>query len=125
MIRGNFRALCYIVTQHPSSANARDRQGCTPLIVAGQYGELLIAIKLLRCGAAVQAVDGSGESCLHWAAYKGHTQMISMLSTVDASDFGQLDRYGQGPAHLAAIRGMLFQYIVSIDFARSELMSGS
>eukprot|EP01052_Picozoa_sp_SAG31_P020722 SAG31_NODE_1571_length_7851_cov_8.714525_9_plen_68_part_00 len=65
-----------------------------------------MAIKLLRAGAPVQATDHAGETCLHWAAYKGHTQLISMLSTVDASDFGQLDAYGQGPAHLAAIRGV-------------------
>ena len=55
-----------------------DRKGCTPLTVACQYGQTMLAGYMIGKGARIQAVDKDGDTALHWAAFKG-TKFIFYL----------------------------------------------
>ena len=87
--------------------DARDASGCTPLLIAAQYGHPDLAAFLVRRGADPHAVDASGDTALHWAAYKGSVEVCGLLLHLLGS-VGQLDSvdaFGQAPLHLASLRG--------------------
>ena len=48
-----------------------DNKGCTPLIIAAQYGRTVLAGFLMGKGARLQVTDKEGDNALHWAAFKG------------------------------------------------------
>ena len=48
-----------------------DMNGCTPLIIAAQYGQSLVISYLLQKGANRFHTDVNGDGALHWAAFKG------------------------------------------------------
>lgn len=48
-----------------------DYNGCTPLIIAAQYGQSLVVSFLLQKGADKYHMDINKDTALHWAAYKG------------------------------------------------------
>ena len=48
-----------------------DHNGCTPLIIAAQYGQSLVISYLLQRGADKYHMDINRDTALHWAAYKG------------------------------------------------------
>lgn len=75
-IKDHFKMLHVLLTRGLGAVEARDAQQCTPLIVAAQYGDAMCAHLLLRHGADLSAVDENGDSALHWAAYKGHDDLI-------------------------------------------------
>jgi hypothetical protein len=84
---------------------AKDTSGCTPLLIAAQYGQVKVVAYLLQNGANIKAVDSSRDSALHWAAYKGSIQVCGLLSYYQTLDWSTQDTYGQTPIHLAALRG--------------------
>ena len=96
-------------TNNPSNVgiDAKDSSGCTPLLIASQYGHPDLAAFLIQRGANPSAVDGSRDTALHWAAYKGSVEVCGMLlhllgveGLLDAQD-----AFGQSPLHLASLRG--------------------
>mmetsp|Transcript_12003 Transcript_12003/g.25830 ORF Transcript_12003/g.25830 Transcript_12003/m.25830 type:complete len:847 (+) Transcript_12003:89-2629(+) len=99
-----------ISNNNPSSnanIDARDSSGCTPLLIASQYGHPDLAAFLIRRGANAHAVDSSRDTALHWAAYKGSVEVCGMLLHLLGVE-GQLDAqdsFGQTPLHLASLRG--------------------
>ncbi|CAM9862370.1 unnamed protein product [Phaeothamnion confervicola] len=54
-----------------ADGNCRDKQGCTPLVLAAQYGFVDIVIYLFKRGVDPSIHDINDDSALHWAAYKG------------------------------------------------------
>jgi len=60
-----------ILLQSDVVLDIQDNKGCTPLTVACQYGQTMLAGYLLGKGANQQAVDKDGDTALHWAASKG------------------------------------------------------
>lgn len=87
--------------------NARDKSGCTALLIASQYGHADLAAFLIRRGADPNAVDDSRDTALHWAAYKGSVSVCGLLLHLNGVD-AQLsvkDVFGQTPLHLASLRG--------------------
>jgi len=90
---------------HP--INSRDKSGCTPLLIASQYGHADLAAFLIKRGADPNAVDDSRDTALHWAAYKGAVPVCGLLlhlnGIVDHLD--TIDAFGQTPLHLASLRG--------------------
>jgi hypothetical protein len=90
-----------------SGINASDTSGCTPLLIAAQYGHPDLAAFLICRGANANAVDSSRDTALHWAAYKGSVAVCGMLLHLLGVE-GQLDAqdsFGQTPLHLASLRG--------------------
>ncbi len=52
--------------------DSTDLNGCTPLIVASQYGQSLVVSYLLQKGANRFHTDVDNDTSLHWACYKGN-----------------------------------------------------
>ena len=48
-----------------------DLNGCSPLLIAAQYGQSLVLSYLLQKGANKFHVDINGDTALHWGAFKG------------------------------------------------------
>mmetsp|Transcript_55064 Transcript_55064/g.133785 ORF Transcript_55064/g.133785 Transcript_55064/m.133785 type:complete len:634 (+) Transcript_55064:324-2225(+) len=90
----------------PEMLEARDTSGCTPLLIAAQYGQVEVCAFLIKKGANIKAVDTSLDSALHWAAYKGSSHVCGFLAYYpDALSFATQDAYGQTPLHLGSLRG--------------------
>lgn len=85
----------------------------TPLLIAAQNGFPLLVMYLIRNGADVSLVDIDRDSAIHWAAYKGATEIVSVFQYLGLRT-DDPDRFGQTPLHLAAMRGELsmVQYLV-------------
>lgn len=94
---------------HPSShpINTRDKSGCTPLLIAAQYGHADLAAFLIKRGADPLAVDDSKDTALHWAAYKGSVSVCGLLLHLNGiqGHLDEVDAFGQTPLHLASLRG--------------------
>lgn len=91
--------------EHGASLEVTDGAGCTPLILAAQYGHVNLVAYLLQKGANGRALDKSNDSALHWAAYKGSIQVCGHLLFRQELDWTKVDSYGQTPLHLASLRG--------------------
>ncbi|XP_041356884.1 palmitoyltransferase AKR1-like isoform X2 [Gigantopelta aegis] len=99
-------AIVDILVQVGVSLDVMDSKGCTPLIVAAQYGQTMLAGYLMGKGARLQLVDKDGDNALHWAAFKGHSELMRLL-IYSGFNPRQKDHYGQTPLHLACINGNL------------------
>lgn len=53
------------------SVDIKDGKGFTPLIVAAQYGQTMLAAFLIGKKATLYLTDLEGDTALHWAASKG------------------------------------------------------
>ena len=82
----------------------RDKSGCTPLLVAAQYGHADVCAFLLKRGADISAIDNSSDGAIHWASYKGATNVVGLLCYFQAS-IDDSDTYGHSPLHLSSLRG--------------------
>mmetsp|Transcript_15867 Transcript_15867/g.33291 ORF Transcript_15867/g.33291 Transcript_15867/m.33291 type:complete len:800 (-) Transcript_15867:241-2640(-) len=103
--------------------DAKDSSGCTPLLIAAQYGHPDLAAFLIRRGADPNEVDSSRDTALHWAAYKGTVEVCGMLLHLHGV-LGQLDgqdAFGQTPLHLASLRGN----VETVRFLMEEAASAS
>ena len=93
----------------PPLVEQMDASGCTPLLIAAQYGQVEAVAYLIQKGANRNALDTNRDSALHWAAYKGDPNVLGLLLYYDLEDHQQQatapDVYGQTPLHLAALRG--------------------
>lgn len=100
--------------------NAQDGNGCTPVVIATQHNHAACVAFLVKNGADMTLSDSNGEhylcvhhcynylypsllgdNALHWAAYKGHVELIGLLSYClpHLVDIG--DTFGQTPLHLS------------------------
>jgi palmitoyltransferase ZDHHC13/17 len=95
-----------------------DASGCTPLLIAAQYGQVTTAAYLISksCNANyTTSCDENRDTATHWAAYKGSKEVLGLLVYyLQARHLTQVDAYGQLPLHLAALRGhvSVCRYIV-------------
>ena len=117
---------------HP--INSRDKSGCTPLLIASQYGHADLAAFLIKRGADPNAVDDSRDTALHWAAYKGAVPVCGLLLHLNGIEdhLDTIDAFGQTPLHLASLRGNtdVITYIIEqaeayVDACANEDKGGS
>ncbi len=101
--------LIDLILQHRPPLDASTKFGQTPLMIACQTGESLLAKKLILHGADVRAVDRWGQTPLHYAASNGKAEMIPLLvSLLDSGvDFNASDWNGETSLHKATRKGHL------------------
>jgi len=91
----NGHILCVdLLIQNGASINCTDNKGCTPLIITAQYGKAMLAGYLIGKGAKTFLTDHEGDSALHWACFKGHSEVVQLL-LYSGFDPKQKDRFGQ------------------------------
>lgn len=71
-----------LLLQHGVDLDVRDSKGCSPLIIASQYGHAGLAGYLIGKGAGLHLVDRDGDTALHWAAFKGVYRFARIVRTV-------------------------------------------
>ncbi|GMF11099.1 unnamed protein product [Phytophthora lilii] len=111
---GNLSALMTLVLKLGVDINTCDaKKHRSPLLVAAQNGHPLLVLFCVRNGADVTLVDADGDTAVHWAAYKGATEIVAVFQYLQVSSDAP-DKFGQTPLHLAAMRGELstVQYLV-------------
>ena len=82
-----------------------DSQGtCLHCCARSAAGSAACASLLVACSAQVNAVDRWGETALHLAACKGHTELLAVLLSAGA-DALRLSEVSVSPLHLAARYG--------------------
>jgi len=103
----------------------KDNAGCTPLLIASQYGHADLVAFLIKRGADASSLDTSQDSALHWAAYKGSVPVCGLLLHLNGikDHLDVKDAFGQTPLHLAALRGNsdVVEYIMEQAEAYAEL----
>ena len=63
---------------NPHPIDTRDKSGCTPLLISAQYGHANLCAFLIQRGADPYSVDHSGDTALHWAAYKRSVEVCGL-----------------------------------------------
>ena len=72
-------AVVDVLLQTGVNLDVTDNKGCSPLIVASQYGKTMLAGYLMGKGARLQLVDKDGDTALHWAAFKGNNLSVHIV----------------------------------------------
>lgn len=86
-------------------------------MTATQNGHVPLVIYLIGKGAKIDYEDLNGDNALHWAAYKGQTEIVSLLIYFGLNP-KRMDNYGQTALHLACLGGhinVIKQLITQVD----------
>lgn len=83
-----------------------DGNGETALHKAARFSQMPVALRLLRAGASINALDSLGMTPLHWTALNGHVQLTRLL-LIHRADTTIRDYYAGGmtPADMAQLMG--------------------
>lgn len=73
-------------------------------MTACMFGRSATAAYLLGMGALNHLCDINGDTALHWAAYKGHADLIKLLM-YSGVNLQKSDHFGSTPLHLACLSG--------------------
>ncbi|XP_042417823.1 probable protein S-acyltransferase 23 [Zingiber officinale] len=96
-----------VLLQNGARVEAVDISGYRAVHVAAQYGQTSFLNHIIaKYGADHDPPDNDGRSPLHWASYKGYTDVIRLLLFRDAYQ-GRQDGNGCTPLHWAALGGNL------------------
>ena len=85
------------------SINALDSNGYTPVVIATQYNHPICVIYLIKAGCDMNAMDVHGDVALHWAAYKGYTELVGLLSYCTPLAIELADSHGQVRSYMCDI----------------------
>ena len=72
--------------ENPDYVNARNNSGITPLMITCYNGHMNVATYLVEHGANIHLQDEDGDTCLHFAAQRGHVEVVSQLLAVGAKE---------------------------------------
>jgi len=75
------------------SIEVADMKGCTPLIVATQYGQTMLVGYLIGRGASLLVTDREGDTALHWAAFKGDYLPLLYMTVIQMYCYLLFDNY--------------------------------
>lgn len=102
--RGEIKAACELLNDHPSLVFSRDDEGDTPLHCAAFAGHIELAELLIAKGADVNARDHDGYTPLHAAVQNDHKEMVALLVAKNANADVK-DKRGETPMDLASPDG--------------------
>ncbi|CAH0482456.1 unnamed protein product [Peronospora belbahrii] len=120
---GNLSALRTLVLRLGVDINTCDaKKHRSPLLVAAQNGHPLLVLFCVRNGADVTLVDDDGDTAVHWAAYKGATEIVAVFQYLQLSSDAP-DKFGQTPLHLAAMRGKLDTVQFLVETLDADVMA--
>lgn len=91
---GHVEAIEFFLSKN-QDINVQDGNGCSPAVVAVQYNKLRAVVYLAKHGADLTLVDVSGDHCLHWAAYKGHDELLHLILYFIPNELNAKDNFGQ------------------------------
>jgi ankyrin repeat protein len=107
----DFEVVVGFLLSSGAHASCKDKQGCTPLILAssrGFMGAVDVLVEHLRAsdsGTGLEEGDAKGRTALHWAAEEGQELVVAFLlrsgAQADCSDNG-----GVTPLMLASGKGL-------------------
>lgn len=95
--------MVQVLLQAGVGVNAADLKGLTPLMTACMYGRTATAAYLLGMNAQNHLTDINGDTALHWAAYKGHVDLMRLLM-YSGVHLQKTDNFGSTPLHLVIQR---------------------
>lgn len=95
-----------ILTRKKYSIDVLDPNGHTPLLIAFIHKKPDVALLLINNGADIQRSTSSGDTPLHYAAWKGYTAVVDALLKRGAH-INLSNKQGCGALHLAASEGHL------------------
>ncbi|RMX70064.1 hypothetical protein KXD40_006720 [Peronospora effusa] len=120
---GNLSTLRTLVLRLGVDINQCDaKKHRSPLLVAAQNGHPLLVLFCVRNGADVTLVDDDGDTAVHWAAYKGATEIVAVFQYLQVSSDAP-DKFGQTPLHLAAMRGELDTVQFLVETLDADVMA--
>lgn len=94
---GDLGLLKKHVDEHPEHLRLKNREGCTPLVVAARDGHLEAVQLLVDNGADLEVVDPEYKrTALAWAAFHGHLPVVAFLLEHGAS-VNTKDGFGHTP----------------------------
>ncbi|KAK0616888.1 ankyrin repeat-containing domain protein [Immersiella caudata] len=98
-----------------ANVNAEDKRSQRPLQVASEYGELGVLKIIVEADVSeIDDPDNSGNTALHGAAFKGHTECVRFLLESGA-DATVANRYAQTALHFAALGGRCASVKILLD----------
>uniref|UniRef100_A0ABD2W6N1 Palmitoyltransferase n=1 Tax=Trichogramma kaykai TaxID=54128 RepID=A0ABD2W6N1_9HYME len=103
--KGHSAVVQLLLRRAHVAVDAADFKGLTPLMTACMFGRAATAALLLGSGAGPLLADVNGDTALHWAAYKGHADLIRLLLCCSGVEARQADHFGSSPLHLACLAG--------------------
>lgn len=89
-------------------------------MTACMFGKFATAAFLLGSGAQGHLTDINGDTALHWAAYKGHAELIKLLM-YSGVDLQKPDYFGSTPLHLACLSGNVSCVRILCEKSKIEL----
>jgi ankyrin repeat protein len=101
---GAVQTVKNLLAEDPSLIDARDENGCTPLILACRGEQADIVKYLIAKGAEVNAADKNSTTALHVAAASGQSDIVQRLIDAGAG-LDPPDYERQTPLHYAATEG--------------------
>jgi hypothetical protein len=121
---GRVAAVELLLSWRVSHVDATAGKGQSLLALAAQRDQPLVVFCLVKHGADVQLADSSGDTPLHWAAFKGNVQSAALLLYLGASPTAA-DAYGATPLHLAAQSGAISIIELLLDGEYAEACDGA
>ena len=94
--------VCKQLLAKGANVNARDEDGCTPLIWAVLAKNKNVVELLLAHGADVNCKNNQGETAIYWAAMSGDMEIASLLLQ-KGSDVNERDHFGISPLRSAVL----------------------
>lgn len=105
----DFEVVAAFLLGSGAHASCKDKQGCTPLILAssrGLMGAVDVLVEHLRAsGTDLEEGDAKGRTALHWAAEEGQELVVAFLLRSGAQA-GCSDNGGVTPLMLASGKGL-------------------
>ena len=75
--------------------DVQDSNGYTPVHIATQYMHPACVLYCIKAGCDMDIKDNNGDVAMHWAAYKGHAELVGLLSHYTPYAVELYDSYGQ------------------------------